>query len=100
LNQDGCAALLKLAQDPVALLLLLVSVDAHGGVALSPHQPGQVIRLPLRFDKDEDFVVRLATDFFKKSCQLLLLLVLLTDIDNLALTFKHVFSFVTDIGQK
>ena len=35
--QDGRLAMLELVENPVTLLLLFVSVDAHGGVSLAPH---------------------------------------------------------------
>ncbi len=82
-DEDRGAAFSKLSQDPVALLLLFVSVDAHGGVALPTHESGQVVGLTFCFNKDEDFVVRLTSDFFQEPGKFLLLLIFFADIDNL-----------------
>ena len=40
-NEDGSAASLELAQHPLPLLLLFVSVDAHRWPTVFPHQPIQ-----------------------------------------------------------
>ena len=40
-NEDGGAASLELAQHPLPLLLLFVTVDAHRWPTVFPHQPLQ-----------------------------------------------------------
>ena len=55
----------------------------HSGITITSHQSRQVITFALGFSKDEDFVVRFATNLLKKSCQFLFFLVLLTYIDDL-----------------
>ena len=37
--EDASGSVLELTKDPVSLLLLLVTMDAHGGPAVLPHQP-------------------------------------------------------------
>ena len=41
-DEDGGAAALELAQHPLPLLLLLVSVDTHGRPTVFPHQPFEI----------------------------------------------------------
>ena len=38
-HKNGSVAAPELTQDPVSLLLLLVSMDTHGGPSIAPHQP-------------------------------------------------------------
>ena len=64
--QDGSRTVFELSQHPVPLLLLLVAVNAHGGVAVTSHQSGQVVGFPLGLNKDQNLVLGLATDLFQQ----------------------------------
>ena len=80
-DEDGGASLLELCENPVAFLLLLVAVDAHRRVPFPPHQPGEVVSLPLGLHEDENLVVRFAPDLLKEPGKLLLFLVFFADVD-------------------
>mmetsp|Transcript_7805 Transcript_7805/g.22288 ORF Transcript_7805/g.22288 Transcript_7805/m.22288 type:complete len:285 (-) Transcript_7805:570-1424(-) len=53
-DQDGILAFLELFQDPVALLLLLVAMNAERGPSVQAHLPGQRVAVPLAATEDED----------------------------------------------
>ena len=72
-DEDGRGAVLELLQHPLALLLLLVAVDAHGGVAVAAHQTRELVGFPLGLGEDEDFVLGLAADFIEQFGEFLLL---------------------------
>ena len=63
--------------------LLLVSVDAHGGPAILPHQPRQLVTLPLGLCEHQNLGRLVTSDFFQQAGQLLLFLILLAHIHNL-----------------
>ena len=65
-HEDRRRAVLELAEHPVPLLLLLVAVDAHGGVAVASHQSGQIVGFPLRLNKDQDLVRGLTANLIQE----------------------------------
>ena len=58
-------------------------MNAHGGISVTTHQTRQIIGFSLGLYEYENFVMRLAAYFFKKSGQFLFLLVFFADINDL-----------------
>ncbi len=52
----------EFTKNPIALLLLFVSVNAHGWIAITTHESCQIVGFPLGLNKDQDFVVRLTSE--------------------------------------
>jgi hypothetical protein len=76
-DKDERLAGAELPEDPVPLLLPLVAVDAHGGVAVPSHDPRQIVALPLRLREDDDLGGGVARHLLQQFGQLVLLLPLL-----------------------
>merc|ERR1740123_146544 len=82
-NENAGLSLLKLAQHPLPLLLLLIPVDTHRRPTVLSHQPGQFIALSLSLGKDKDLSSLLASNFVQKPRKLIFFLILLTHVDDL-----------------
>jgi hypothetical protein len=57
--------------------------------------PRQIISFSFSFNKDDNFVLRLTSNFFQKSSKFLLFLILVTNVHNLKFMRKKFASFIT-----
>lgn len=84
-NHDRALASLELVQNPVTLVLLLVTVDGKSGPAILAKEAGDVVGNTLGAGEDEDLVGVLATlhDLLEMLDHAITLLGLGNDLDNL-----------------
>lgn len=83
-NHDGALARLELVQDPIALVLLLVTVDRQGGPAILAQETGDLVGDALGAHEDEQLVLLVVHDLLEMLNHAVTLLALRDDLDDLS----------------